>query len=88
MSPGPTLGPPPTPPAVEQSQNRSDEPVVDMRGEFARKTPQTEEDVARTRAFIEGKIEVIRRDPHMTPAEKAAAIADLQSRLQGRSAPE
>lgn len=51
-----------------------------MRDAFARKTPQTEEDLAQARAFMEGKIEMIRRDPHMTPSEKAAAIADLQSR--------
>jgi hypothetical protein len=77
----PTLGPPPTPPAIEQTQKGSDAPIVDMRDAFARKTPQTEEDRAQARAFIEGKIEMIRRDPHLTPAEKAAAIADLQGRL-------
>jgi hypothetical protein len=77
----PTLGPPPTPPVIERTQEKSDAPIADMRDAFARKTPQTAEDRARARAFIEGKIEMIRRDPHMTPAEKAAAIADLQSRL-------
>jgi hypothetical protein len=51
-----------------------------MRDTFARKTPQTEEDRTQARAFIDGKIEMIRRDPHMTEAEKAAAIADLRSR--------
>jgi hypothetical protein len=35
---------------------------------------------ARARAFIDGKIEMIRRDPSMTEAEKAAAIAELQAR--------
>jgi hypothetical protein len=34
----------------------------------------------RARAFIGGKIEMIRRDPRMTEAEKAAAIADLEAR--------
>ena len=77
----PPVGPPPTPPAIEQTERKSDAPIVDMRDAFARKTPQTAEDRAQTRAFIEGKIEMIRRDPHMTPSEKAAAIADLQKRL-------
>jgi len=51
-----------------------------MRDAFARKTPQTEQDRAEATAFIEGKIEMIRRDPHMTDAQKAAAIADLEAR--------
>ena len=32
------------------------------------------------RAFIDGKTEMIRRDPYLTDAEKAAAIADLEAR--------
>ena len=51
-----------------------------MRDAFGRKTPQTKEDHARARAFIDSKIEMIRRDPYMTDAQKAAAIADLESR--------
>jgi hypothetical protein len=72
--------PPEPPAAVEQVGNPSSAPVADMRDTFARKTPQTEEDRAQTRAFIDGKIEMIRRDPHMTDAEKEAAIADLRGR--------
>ena len=56
-------------------------PIVDMREQFERKTPLTAEDHARARAFIEGKMEMIRRDPHMTDEEKAAAIAELNSKL-------
>ena len=51
-----------------------------MRGVFTRKTQQTEEDRAQARAFIDGKIEMIRRDPDMTDAQKAAAIAELEAR--------
>jgi hypothetical protein len=51
-----------------------------VRKEFARKAPQTPEDEARTRAFIDGKIDMIRRDPRMTEAEKAAAIAELNAK--------
>lgn len=74
------IGPPPVPPAVEQPDKSSSAPIADMRDAFARKTPQTEEDRARSRAFIEGKIDMIRRDPGITPAEKEAAIGDLLGR--------
>ena len=55
-------------------------PIADVRKEFARKASQTPEDEARTRAFIDGKIDMIRRDPRMTEAEKAAAIAELNAK--------
>jgi hypothetical protein len=74
------IAPPPTPPVVEASSKQSGAPIADMRDAFARKTPQTDEDRARARAFVEGKIEMIRRDPRMSAAEKEAAIADLRSR--------
>jgi hypothetical protein len=51
-----------------------------MREQFSRKTPQTPQDEARARAFIDGKIDMIRRDPNMTEAEKAAAIEDLKAK--------
>jgi hypothetical protein len=51
-----------------------------MHDAFERKTPQNAEDLARTRDFIDGKIEMIRSDPNMTRAEKAAAIAELEGR--------
>jgi hypothetical protein len=74
------VDPPPAPPAVEQPDKPFSAPIADVRDKFARKTPQTDEDRAQTRAFIDGKIEMIRRDPRMSPAEKAAAIADLRGR--------
>ena len=36
--------------------------------------------MSRARAFIDGKIEMIRSDPKMTEAEKAKAIADLEAK--------
>ena len=52
-----------------------------MREQFGRRTfPQTPEDEAFARAFIDGKIEIIRRDPQMTEPEKAAAIEDLKAK--------
>lgn len=76
----PINSPPEPPVTIEQPGKPSGAPIVDMRDVFERKTPQTEEDRARTQDFIDGKIEMIRRDPYMTDAEKAKAIADLQAR--------
>jgi hypothetical protein len=74
------IGPPPEPPWTMEQPAKPSGPIVDMRDAFARKTPQTEEERAQARAFIDGKIEMVRRDPYMTDAEKAAAIADLKAR--------
>lgn len=74
---------PPPPPNVTQNAPaapRSAGGIEDMRDKFARTTPPTPEDEARTRAFIEGKIEMIRSDPRLSDAEKAAAIADLRAK--------
>jgi hypothetical protein len=74
---------PPPPPRIERpaaNVPQGQAPIADRREEFACKTPQTMEDEASARAFIEGKVEMIRRDPRMTEAEKAAAIEDLKSR--------
>jgi hypothetical protein len=83
----PIDNPPPPPPAkVEQQSEGASAPIADMRDAFARKTPQTQQDRAAAKAFIDGKIEMIRRDEHMTKAQKAAAIADLESRRKADSA--
>jgi hypothetical protein len=77
--------PPPIPPAEESPAEARHKTgaVADMREQFARKTPQTLEDRARTRAFITGKIDMVRSDPTMSEAEKAAAIAQLEQALEG-----
>jgi hypothetical protein len=75
--------PPPQPPGMEEpaaNVSRTEAPIVDMRDQFARKTPQTAEDQARARDFIDGKIEMVRGDPNLTEAEKAAAIAELEAK--------
>lgn len=74
--------PPPEPPprVEEQPERASGAPIADMRETFERKTPQTQEDRDQAKAFIAGKIEMIRRDPYLTEEQKAAAIADLESR--------
>ena len=75
----PIDNPPPPPVKVEQESKAPAAPIADMRDAFARKT-QTQPGRVDAKAFIDGKIEMIRRDPHMTEAQKAAAIADLKSR--------
>jgi hypothetical protein len=67
---------PPIPP-VEAGPNG---PIRDCREAFARKTPPTAEDSRAARAFIDGKIEMVRRDPHLSDAEKARAVASLKAR--------
>jgi hypothetical protein len=74
------IDPPPEPPLVIEQPGKPSGAIIDMRDAFARKTPQTEQDRAAARAFIDDKIEMIRRDPNMTDAEKAASIADLEAR--------
>jgi hypothetical protein len=72
---------PPPPPVIEQPAQaaaRKEAPIADVRKQFERTTPQTAED--RARAFIAGKIEMVRRDPKLTDAEKAAAIAQLEAK--------
>ena len=74
---------PPPPPVIEQPAKpgqRTKVPIVDMREQFKRRTAQTTADRARARAFIEGKIEMVRRDPNLTNAEKAAAISELKAK--------
>jgi len=73
----------PPPPKVEQTRSATPgtgAPIVDMRKQFARKTPQSPEDAERARAFIDGKIEMIRRDPNMSQADKNKAIQELESK--------
>jgi hypothetical protein len=54
--------------------------IADIRERFAKKGPPTAEDAARARAFIDGKIEMVRGDRTLTAAEKASAIAELEAK--------
>ena len=71
------MPPAPPPSAIEQP---AEAPVVDMREAFARKAPPSDAERVQVRAFIEGKIEMVRRDPRLSAEEKAKAIADLEAR--------
>jgi hypothetical protein len=68
------------PPAPSEPPGKpSNAPIADMRNAFPREKLQPEEERARTRSFIDGKIEMIRSDPNMTETEKEAAIANLEA---------
>ncbi|HAT32578.1 MAG TPA: hypothetical protein DCW29_17550 [Janthinobacterium sp.] len=72
---------PPPPASHEQASvpSRSEAPIDDVRDRYARRGEPTAADRASARAFIDGKIEMLRRDPHMSEAQKAAAIAELEA---------
>jgi hypothetical protein len=53
-------------------------PVADVRAEFERISRQAQRDPQAERAFIEGKIEMIRNDPNLSQAEKERAIEELR----------
>ena len=54
---------------------------ADFREEFERITRQTPRNPEAERAFILNKIEMVRKDPHLTEDEKKRAIADLEQGL-------
>jgi len=55
--------------------------VTDRRDEFERLSRETPRNPEAERAFIEGKIDLVRGDPNLTEDEKTRAIADLRQRL-------
>ena len=54
--------------------------VVDRRAEFERLSRLAPRDREAERAFIEGKLDMIRNDPRLSDEEKARAIARLRGR--------
>ncbi|MFB7448977.1 hypothetical protein [Streptomyces sp. NPDC056194] len=70
--------PPRTPPDAHGPAG----PPGDRREEFARESRQAPRDAAAERAFIQGRIGMIRTDPCMTDAEKERVIAELQHSLR------
>jgi len=55
--------------------------VADRRAEFERLSRQAPRDPGAERAFIESKIEMIRKDSNLTEAEKERAIEELRRGL-------
>jgi hypothetical protein len=76
--------PPPQPKRPSGSRRRPNAPLVDARDRFARRNVDHVADEMRTRAIIAGKIKMVRRDPGLTAAQKAAAIRDLRARGRRR----
>jgi len=78
----------PPPPHVENGDQRDEQAgnsmtgvtIVDGRAEFEELTARTPGEPAAEQAFIEGKIDMVRSDPHLTEEEKAAAIEELKKR--------
>jgi len=67
---------PPPPPANGRTVRA---PISDVRDKFAA-TGRSTGDAARTAAFIEGKIDMIKSDDRLSSEAKRKAIADLTSR--------
>jgi len=54
-----------------------------MREEFARMSADAPLEPDAERAFIESKLEMIASDPRLSEEEKAAAVAELRTKLRG-----
>ncbi|MFN2588684.1 MAG: hypothetical protein ABR613_11280 [Actinomycetota bacterium] len=61
--------------------------IEDMREHFSKVTKETPRDPDAERAFVEGKIEMIRSDPNLSDEEKAAAIEELRRKVNGTQNP-
>jgi hypothetical protein len=57
-------------------------PIADRRRAFKRRTRAAGRDEQAERAFIEGKMAMVRSDPRLTDAEKARALEELQRKLE------
>src|SRR5207249_8461335 len=53
-------------------------PMADLRAEFERLSRQVPRDPEAERAFIESKVEMIRKDPNLNETEKERAINELR----------
>ena len=56
--------------------------TADKRAEFERLSRENPHRPPDTRAYIEGKIEMVRSDPNLTDEEKDRFIRDLRRRLR------
>jgi len=57
-------------------------PIADRRAEFERISRQSPRDPEAERAFIESKMEMVRTDPSLTPAQKERALEELERTLR------
>ena len=56
--------------------------IADRRAEFERLSRQSPRDEEAERAFIEGKMEMVRTDPNLTKEEKQRALEELKRKLR------
>jgi hypothetical protein len=56
--------------------------ISDRRAAFARETRKSGRDEEAERAFIEGKMAMVRSDPNLTDEEKRRALAELRLKLE------
>ena len=64
----------------EDRPDKESPPIADVRDSFARVSNDAAADEEATRAFVEGKIEMIRTHPDMSEDEKRAAIAEIREK--------
>ncbi len=69
------------PPALTDPKTGKPVRGADKRAEFQRLSRQAPRDPEAERAFIEGKIEMVRGDPYLSDVEKERVIEELRSRL-------
>jgi hypothetical protein len=56
--------------------------IADRRAEFERLSRQSPRDEEAERAFIEGKMEMVRTDPNLSKEEKQRALEELKRKLR------
>lgn len=56
--------------------------IADRRKAFERLTRESGRDEAAERAFIEGKMAMVRSDPNLTDEEKQQALDELRRKLE------
>ena len=70
----------------EMGSKRSPAPgggkIADRRAQFKRLSRQSPRDEEAERAFIEGKMEMVRTDPNLTKEEKQSALEELKRKLR------
>lgn len=71
------------PPPRDGSGTPGPPEIADVREQFSKVTKETPRDLDAERAFVEGKIEMIRNDPNLSDEEKAAAIEEVRAKLGG-----
>ena len=55
--------------------------IADRRAEFARRSRESGRDPEAERAFVQGKLDMVRSDPKLTEEEKQRALDELRRKL-------